>query len=518
MTEAILTVLFGAIAGGVTNSIAIWMLFHPYAPPRILGFRLGWLQGAVPKNKARLAAAIGRTVGTQLLTPEDLARTVTEPEFRRAFDERFTAFLEDALHAERGALGAMLQEPAASELRDLLAETAEGLLGRLDAYIAGPDFEARVRRWAENFAAEIGSRPLAELLTPEREEALVAAAERWYIEVVGGPGFERAVRDYLDRVAERVLRPDRTFEALIPVGLVAALEHAIGEYLPLALERLGTLLEDPGARRRAESVLHEILDRFLRDLKFHQRIVAALIIPADTVDRVIRAIEEEGATKIAEVLHDPAVRDAMARSVNDAVVDFLRRPVTAVLGRPGDDSVVQARETIVNWMVSLARDPQTSEFARERLRATLHAAENRTWSDLFRRIEPGYLADALIAAARSDRARALYRETADRLIALILERPVGRLADHLPPDAATRLERALGNSLWNWLQEQVPALARRIDVARRVEAKIMEYPTERLEALIRGVTQRELTLIVRLGYMLGGLIGAILVAVNATVG
>src|SRR5690606_40030508 len=79
-----LTVLFGSLAGGITNIIAIWMLFHPYQPPRLFGRRLRALQGAIPKNKARLAAAVGRTVGTRLLRSEELARTVAEPEIGRA--------------------------------------------------------------------------------------------------------------------------------------------------------------------------------------------------------------------------------------------------------------------------------------------------------------------------------------------------------------------------------------------------------------------------------------------------
>ena len=67
------TVLFGALAGGITNRVAILMLFHPYEPPELLGRRIEWLQGAVPKNRERLAGTIGNTIGTKLLTPADVA-------------------------------------------------------------------------------------------------------------------------------------------------------------------------------------------------------------------------------------------------------------------------------------------------------------------------------------------------------------------------------------------------------------------------------------------------------------
>src|SRR5690606_16014153 len=91
----------------------------------------------------------------------------------------------------------------------------------------------------------------------------------------------------------------------------------------------------------------------------------------------------------------------------------------------------------------------------------------------------------------------------------ILERPIGRIADKLGEDSAVRAERALSDPLWRWVQDQVPSIAQRIDIAGRVEQKIREFPMPQLESIIRGGTERELKLIVKLGYVLGGLIGAV---------
>ena len=106
--SALISIAFGALAGGVTNAIAIWMLFHPYEPPRLGRWTLTRIQGAVPKNQARLAAAIGRTVGGRLLTEEDLTRTFAREEFRVAFDERLGSLVQSVLHQERGPVRELL--------------------------------------------------------------------------------------------------------------------------------------------------------------------------------------------------------------------------------------------------------------------------------------------------------------------------------------------------------------------------------------------------------------------------
>jgi len=57
-----------------------------------------------------------------------------------------------------------------------------------------------------------------------------------------------------------------------------------------------------------------------------------------------------------------------------------------------------------------------------------------------------------------------------------------------------------------------------VRVAERVEEKIVAFPLQELERLIRSVTQKELNLIVRLGYLLGAGIGLLLVLVRHLLG
>jgi uncharacterized membrane protein YheB (UPF0754 family) len=515
---AVITIAFGALAGGVTNTVAIWMLFHPYQPPRIGRWRLTGIQGAVPKNQARLAAAIGRTVGGRLLTEEDLARTFAHAEFREAFDERLAAFLDEALHRERGSLRDMLPAGATPEVERLLRDVLDHALARLHDHLRSERFEEAVARRTDELVRAVADEPIASLLTPAREAALTGWVEDWIAGAVASEDFRAAVDDYIRRGSERLLVPERTFEQILPLGLVGAVERGISSYLPLAIQRLGGLLEDPSARERFESTLHDLFHRFLKDLRFHQRVVARLVVTEETLDKVLDTIEKEGAERLSEMLRDPAVQEAMARGVNDAIVDFLRRPVRSVLGEPDSETVVQARSTMAEWMVGMARDPATRAFLVEKLRAALERAGDRNWGDILARVPAEKVTLVLVAAARSEPAEKLYREMGERAVAALLDRPLGRPSRWLPEATPRRIESAVGDPLWSWLQTQVPDVVQRIDVARRVEQKVLEFPTRSMEELVRRVTDRELKLIVKLGYVLGAVIGAVLVAVQWVLG
>jgi len=137
LVRALVTIAFGALAGGLTNSIAIWMLFHPYEAPLLFGrWRLTFFQGAVPKNQPRLAAAIGRTVGSRLLTPDDLTSTFAEGEFREAFDQRLAHVVDEVLNKERGSLRQLIPAKVMDDLDGLIDEALAKGLGQLDEYIA----------------------------------------------------------------------------------------------------------------------------------------------------------------------------------------------------------------------------------------------------------------------------------------------------------------------------------------------------------------------------------------------
>ncbi len=515
LISAFVKVLFGALAGGITNTLAIWMLFHPYTPPKVLGGRLKFLHGAIPKNQPRLAKAIGRTVGERLLTEDDLTDVLATKEFRGAFQDRLLVFLEQLLTQERGSILELLPEGVRAEVVHLGEQVADGAAERMSELASADDFEERIRERTERLVEHVRDEPVAGILTPAREAAFAKTVEEWLTDAVESPGFREAVDEYLQRAAGQFLVPERTLEEVLPFGLVSSVEKAVAGYLPLAIARLSSLLEEPDTRARFQSTVHDLLQRFLQDLKFHQRVVAKLVVNEETLDRVFDTIEAEGAERLGEMLREPEIQEAMSKGVGDAFVDLLRRPVSDVFGTLEDDNIQEALGTAADWLVAMARDPANHEVLVEKVYAAMNKAGARTWGDVLKSVPPERLAGWLAAAARSEAAQRLVREGFRSFANNVLERPIGTPARWLPSDGVERLERAVTEPLWEWLQGQVPEVVHRIDIARRVEEKVLQFPTAKMEELVRRVTDRELRTIVKLGYVLGGTIGLMLVGVDA---
>lgn len=466
--QGLVTVAVGAISGGITNAVAVWMLFHPYDPwgPGRLK-----LQGAIPKNKARLAKSIGKTVGQRLLTEQDLTRQLSAPGLREAFERAVAVFLDRALNTPRGPLRDELPAPVVAELEQSLAPLAERLAAKLAEFAADPGFDAVIGKYV--------------------------TLERWVEEGVARPELEAAVRQFVATQRARLLRDERPLIERLPPGLVAALEQAVADYLPVAVERLGDLLADPAARARVRGALKRFLDRAIKNLMLHERVVAKLVVTEQRLDRVLDGLEDGGLAELAEVLGSADFRAQVARAVNDAVVQFLRTPLAQRLWALGPDRLDGLERTAADYVVAALRAPATRDWAVHRAREAI---------ELGRRVLAGETGQQRLAEAAHAAVRGL------------LERPIGRPADLLPPDAEARLRRILTEPLWDWMQRQVPVVVSQLSVQELVEQKVLGFSTARMEELIRNVTQRELTLIVQLGYVLGAIVGLVAWGINVLVG
>ncbi|MFQ6046612.1 MAG: DUF445 family protein [Gemmatimonadales bacterium] len=512
---AAVTVVFGAIAGGVTNAVAIWMLFHPYEPR---GFRWLRLQGALPKNKPRLAKTIGRTVGQRLLTSDDLARQLSAPGMREAFDGALLSLVRSVLETERESLRSILPPPMRVEAEAATRSIARMLRERVAEFVRSDAFHDVVRRSIARARREVGDQPIGTVLTAARRGAIRERVEQWVSDGARSTELERTIAAWFDRQFERLSHDKTPLLERLPRDLVAALERAIAGYLPVAIDRLSALLSDRDARARLQAALHELFERFVRDLLLHERIVARLVVTERTFERLLDNFEREGVNDLVLLLEEPAVRDQVARTINDAVVQFLQRPMAEHIERLGAERAQGLKYTAVRHVVDALRDEATLAYATERLDRALQAAEQHTWGDLIEYLPPERAAEWVQRAADSERLAQWVTDGATLALDSLLDRPMGRPADWLGEDASERVAALLSPVLWSWIQGQTPRVVARLDVQTMVEEKVMGFSLERIEQIIRTATQRELDLIVRLGYLLGAIVGAIAYGITMVVG
>jgi len=505
LSRAVLTIVFGAMAGGLTNSLAIWMLFHPYERRGVGFFKL---HGAIPKNKPRLAKTIGRTVGQRLLSTEDLANQLSAPGVKEAFDDAVAGFVTSVLEDERGSLRDELPEVFLSEVEVAITSIAEIVADRVVEYTTTDAFRDKAAEFLSRTRDQVSDKPIGGLLTTARREAIRDRVEQWVSDAAGSPELDKLIEEWLNRQLVRLAGDKTPLLERLPQALIAAVEKEIADYLPVAIDRLAGVLGDPIARHKIQDALHQLFERFARDLLIHERIVARLVVTERTITKVLDNFETEGADQLAKLLDQPEMRNQVARSVNDAVVNFLSRPMADHIERLGPERIEGVKQTAAEQIAAVIRDPATRRYGIEKLDHALLAAEGRTWGDILRYLPPEEAADWLVQSMRDPKVRTWVADGTRIAMTALIDRRIGRPADWLPEGSSSRIVKALSPAMWDWIQRQIPMVVEKVDVQTMVEQKVLGFSLERIEEIIRTATHRELQIIVRLGYVLGAVVGA----------
>jgi hypothetical protein len=513
LLTGLVTVLVGALSGGITNAVAIWMLFHPHEPFRFLFVRL---HGAIPKSKARLARSIGKTVGERLLTPEDLAQRLGAPAVREAFDEAMGRLVDGVLEREHGPLAEGLPPTAAVVVEQVVADLGSRLADRLAAYAATPAFAQLTASWLEQLRADLATAPVGDFLTPARREALAEQVDDWVGDLAGGVEVERTLRQWIEEQVAALERDPRALAERLPPGLLAPVEQAIHDYLPVAVDRLAGMLSDPETRTTVSSALRTAFDGAARQLLLHERILAKLVVKDATFERLLDGLERNGYERFASAITAPAVRARLAGAVHQALLGLLQMPLGERLDRLGPERRRALIRTVGDWIVEAARSPATRGSIRRVLERGLEAAGERTWGEVLHLVPPPRVAEVVMDALRSEGGRAWIAATVERAARTLLAQPIGRPADWLGAETTAALRRGISETAWAWLQTQIPRVVERLQLPEMVEQKVLGFSTQRMEEIIRTVTERELQMIVRLGYVLGAIVGLIAFGLNQT--
>lgn len=96
-----LMIVVGALIGGLTNHLAIKMLFRPYKPIYIRHYQLPFTPGLIPKRRNELANQIGEAVAKHLLTVDSIKHYLVEDTFKLKIHHWFQTEARNILNSNQ---------------------------------------------------------------------------------------------------------------------------------------------------------------------------------------------------------------------------------------------------------------------------------------------------------------------------------------------------------------------------------------------------------------------------------
>ncbi|MCD7800040.1 MAG: DUF445 family protein [Ruminococcus sp.] len=152
--EIITGPLVGAVIGLITNSLAIKMLFRPLNPVYLdrknKKYKVPLTPGLIPKEKERLATAIGRIISNKLLDTETIKKALLSEDVHSKIVEKVESFV-DGYATMESSIGELLQDKNYLEKID---EKEVLLKDKFSNYVTKKLLEINIGKVVVDFAME----------------------------------------------------------------------------------------------------------------------------------------------------------------------------------------------------------------------------------------------------------------------------------------------------------------------------------------------------------------------------
>ncbi|WJQ82977.1 DUF445 domain-containing protein [Brevibacillus brevis] len=160
----LVNIAVGSVIGGVTNELAIRMLFKPVKPWYIGGWKVPFTPGLIPRRRDDIAIQMGRLVEEHLLTTEGVKRALNQSGLESTLTGWMNTIARDWMTDERSLRQALL-----TVMPQLFKED-----GTWSEGVRAP-IEAKWGAFVDQVLAQYEEKKLRELVTDNGRERLDAA-------------------------------------------------------------------------------------------------------------------------------------------------------------------------------------------------------------------------------------------------------------------------------------------------------------------------------------------------------
>ena len=476
------------------------MLFRPYREWRLLGVRLPFTPGIIPRQRYKLAENIGQMVSDELLTEETLKQQVRSEGFSRGLEDAVSRLTARLLNATVGELR-----------RPDLAQTGLNLLPFVEELIRGFLRSRGIKRIIDlvihTGLRSLTHRRIGELFGGEEQKERFLS---WVVNLLRAPDTGKSIMEKAaDWIGEKSVQKTRVSEYLPPeatdwiVGVADLLYEPVFGFLLEWLESASMRTQLEGRGRR---LLKGILDR----LSMLQRFFVAATQYDRTLDEKMPEIVHDVLNSMKETVSDESTRKKMLETIKENM-ELLRGRTIGEVNTSFELTTRLARavESVQN---TIARNP-AGDSLKAALRAVLNQLEQRSIESFlehaFSVTDAGDYLSGLVLTTVQDSADRISQAAVEQLSEIVDSGGRTRVGDllGLTDVAKQKLDRSLSSMAERALEDRIPGILNTLDLNGMVVSKINGLAVEDVEGLLMRVIHRHLKWINVFGAILGFLIG-----------
>jgi uncharacterized membrane protein YheB (UPF0754 family) len=506
-----LLILFATVHGYAGAWLAVRMLFRPRKAVKFLGITV-FPQGMIPRHRERLANAIGKAVGEELVSTDTVVEQLTGNDFlRRKVQAVVDSYTNEILSHDYPSFIDVLPKNVREPVLDSISMLQRKIALHIESVLSSEESLESIRSFVERRVDDVLSKRVSDVVDEDTFLEIVGFFEGRVRSAVGSKNFENNIRDFISRRVDDLFHTETPLGQIFTDDAVALLKDKANDQIEPVVHRLTELAAAERTRSQIGALIKREVHEYYEALPFFKKI----FVSRENLLRDVDVLVNESLPKrIEETLRGDIFAEEARLFISSGIDNAMSRPLPELIGTIAPEQLDGLKAQISRSVLSVIRSEETltgisayitdtlAKLRRHSIDAIMQTLHPESEAKLKSMLSKGLL-NILSRRETLNVINSVLASQLDRLLAA----PIGKLSDHISEEKFRDASHALTEAIVSATSEKLPEAVREFNVGGVVREKILHYPGEKLESLVLSVAQEHLRTIELFGALFGFLIG-----------
>ncbi len=513
IVEIVLLISFATLHGYFGAWLAVRMLFRPRYPAKLLGITV-FPQGMIPRHRDRLAQAIGKAVGEELVSQETVLEELFEKDFlRKKIQTLVDAYAQEILMKDYPTLvetlPAGMREPFLDAVSALQLKTGK----HIATVLKSEETLGAITSFVERRVDEFLSQRVSQVIDEQAFNKILGFLESRVHSIVKQKVLEQKVREFVSRRVEDLANTQTSLGEMFTGDAVLLLKERAAEQINPIVHQIAEIATAERTRNQIGTLIKREVQSYYENLAFFKKMFVSRENLLKEVDDLVNVSLPK---RIEETLRGDFFADEARNFINTAIDNAMARPLPEVIGTIAPEKLETFKAQISKNVLALIQGEEMTTQLSAYLSDTLHKIRPHSLDAILQTVHPqaeeklkNMLSKGLINVLTRDETSNIINTVLSGQIERLLATPIGKLSEHVSEEQFLSVGKNLTETIISAAKEKLPQVIQDFDLGGVVREKINNYPVEKLENLVLSVAKEHLRKIELFGALFGFIIGVV---------
>ena len=491
--------------------LAVRMLFRPRYPVKVLGITI-FPQGMIPRHRSRMAKAIGKAVGEELVSQETVLEELFEKEFlQNKIHSVVDSYTNELLTQNYPSLIDSLPDNLKHTVEDSV-NTVQLKLGQyIESIIKSEETIESVSGFVERRVDEVLSETFSEAVTDETYQKVLTFLRNRIRSVVHEPALEEKLTKFISNRIDDLANTKTPLKELFTNEAIGILKEKTNEQIGPIVRQLTELATEERTKNQISSLIKKEVHTYYENLPFVKKI---FVSRENLLKEVDDLVDDSLPKRIEETLQGDFFAQEAKTFVNKTIDSILLRPLPSLIGSVSDEKLENLKKQASQSLLKILRseemqksingylDSYLEKIRPQKIESILHSAHPEA-ADLIKET----LSKGIIKIIQNENTKEIINSVLSKQIDSLVHTPIGKLSNHISEKQIRKTADSLTNTIVEAAKQKLPQVIKDFDIGEVVRNKVDNYPAEKLESLVMSIAKEHLRTIELFGAFLGLVLG-----------